>query len=409
MSSSTSDSAEPGQTPGIVLGAGVTALAVVRALTKRNIRAHLVGPHGDIATGSRGVVPIHLGQRSQDDRSALLTAITSLSHGVLMPCDDEWLLAVARFLEERHDTFTSFIPRLTTVERLIDKGAFAILVDDIGIPRPRTWHLQNVDDLADIPERELTACFLKPRDAKAFNDDFGVKAFGLRDRADAEHQLALAMARGHHMVAQEFVPGTPEGHLCLDGFVDQNGRFCALLARRVLRTYPRRFGNTTDTVTVPLDEAGAAVEHLNRLFQHVGFRGLFEAEFVFDPRTGEHKIIEVNARPWWQIQLVAAAGVDMVHMAYLDALGADVAPQEHYVVGRRWVHTVPDLRSRLATGQAAPLPIHKPQAWWRATHAVFDRTDAVPGIIQLRRSARSALRQLTGRAIRRGSTLGSPR
>jgi len=341
------------------------------------------------------VLPAEFSQQFDDDRTAALEALVWPPKAVLVPCDDEWLLAVAQLLDTGDGRFTSFIPPLAVVRDMIDKGEFATLLDEVAIPRPRTWRVESVDDLSHIDDSALAMCFLKPRVAKRFNDDFGVKAFVIPDRRAAEQQLARALARGHEMILQEFIEGTEEGHLCLDGFVDRTGRLCALVARRPLRTYPLTFGNTTDTVTVPLKQAGESVDHLRRLFEHVGFRGLFEAEFVVDSRTSEHKIIEVNARPWWQIELAAAAGIDMLHMAYLDSLGLDVTPATRYIVGRRWVHTIPDLRSRLTYRTSARVPVERSQAWWRATHAVLDRADPVPGLLQMRRTAGVGLRRLT--------------
>jgi predicted ATP-grasp superfamily ATP-dependent carboligase len=390
-------------TPAVVLGSGVTALAVVRALRRHGIATHVMGPPGDIASRSRGALPTRLAHDVGANRIASLEAISWPDHGVLIPCDDDWLLAVAQFVDERRGgSFSSITPPVAAVEQMLDKGAFADVLDEIGIPRPRTWAVRTADDLAEIEDGELAAFFLKPRDSKRFTEDFGVKALPIRDRRHAEQQLALAVARGHEMIAQEFVASDAGGNVCLDGFVDRHGRFAAIIARRRLRMYPVPFGNTTDTVTVPLSDVSEAVSSLQRLFDRIGHRGLFEAEFMLDRSSGKHKIIEVNARPWWQIQLVGDAGVDVVHMAYLDALGVDVAPQTWYAIGKRWVHTIPDLRSRWHARDGSGVRPHAAQRWWRATHAVFQTTDPVPGLVQLRRTARDGLRRLARHEARDG-------
>jgi predicted ATP-grasp superfamily ATP-dependent carboligase len=395
--------------PAVVLGGGVTALAVVRALRHHGIQTYVLAPDDDIACHSRGVLRAQLA--ACDDRVASLATISMPDHGVLIACDDAWQRAVAQFIEAGGDgRFTSFTPPVATVERLLDKGLFASTLDELAIPRPRTWDARTAEDLADIDKGELAAFFLKPRDSKHFHDEFGVKALRFDDRREAERLLAQAVARGHKMVVQEYIECTPGEHVFLDGFVDRQGRFTALLARRRLRMYPPRFGNSTDSVTIPLGEAADAVASLQLLFDHIGYRGLFDAEFVFDRRTAEHKIVEVNARPWWQLQLSTAAGLDVVHMAYLDALCEVVPPCEHYMVGRRWVHTLPDLHSRWdsatgrSRGERSPRPRPSTvESWWRATHAVLQPTDPVPGLVQLRRVARDGLRHLLAPLRRAGS------
>jgi predicted ATP-grasp superfamily ATP-dependent carboligase len=48
--------------------------------------------------------------------------------------------------------------------------------------------------------------------------------------------------------------------------------------------HPRPFGNTTLSVTIPLDELSQALDSLRRLFEGLGYVGLFDAEFKHDAR-----------------------------------------------------------------------------------------------------------------------------
>jgi D-aspartate ligase len=148
-------------------------------------------------------------------------------------------------------------------------------------------------------------------------------------------------------------------------------------------------GNSTDSVTIPLAEVADAVDSIRRLLAGIRYRGMFDAEFKRDQATGQHKIVEVNARPWWQIELARAAGVDVVHMAYLDALGVDVVPASGYRIGRRWVHTLPDLRARWARQDLQPAAGPQ-EGWFAARHAIFKWSDPLPGLAEVYRVARGA-------------------
>jgi predicted ATP-grasp superfamily ATP-dependent carboligase len=88
---------------------------------------------------------------------------------------------------------------------------------------------------------------------------------------------------------------------------------------------------------VPLDRVRGAVESLDRLFAHLSYRGVFEAEFKYDERDGQFKLLEVNARPWYFIGFAAECGVDLCEMAYWDALGVSVDPVTTYKEGRHCV------------------------------------------------------------------------
>ena len=152
-----------------------------------------------------------------------------------------------------------------------------------------------------------------------------------------------------------------------------------------------------------MSEAEVAVGSILRLLSAIGFHGLFDAEFKRDQRSGRHKLIEVNARPWWQIELARAAGVDVVDMAYREALGMDVEPARRYRIGRRWIHTFPDLRARLTTGWNDH-GVSVMESWLSARHAVLDASDPRPGLAEMarvsRRVRRIALSRLRDRRSR---------
>jgi predicted ATP-grasp superfamily ATP-dependent carboligase len=200
------------------------------------------------------------------------------------------------------------------------------------------------------------------------------------------------------------VPGPPEKHVFVDGYRDRHGQILGILARRRLRMFPPGFGNSTDSVTIPLTEARDAVDSALTLFEAIGFHGMFDAEFKLDERSGRHTIIEVNARPWWQIELSRAAGIDVAWMAYADALGQPVPPARGYRVGRRWVHTFPDLRARWG-GDVGSDPDIAKESWFAARHAVVALSDPGPGLGELARVAQVGSGVLVRRLARMSARL----
>jgi D-aspartate ligase len=202
----------------------------------------------------------------------------------------------------------------------------------------------------------------------------------------------------------EFIPGPPTSHVFLDGYVDRSGVMRACLARRRLRMYPPDFGNSTLSVTMPLHEAEEAVADLRRLLAGIEYTGLFDAEFVYDARDGHFKLLEVNARPWWQLELAGASKLDLVAMAYRDALGLPLPPAPDYQVGRTWVHPLPDLRAWWsARGDArGGFPL---RSWFRGANALFTRDDPMPAAEEAVRLARRLVR---GRPTPPGAPLRTP-
>ncbi|HEX5031675.1 MAG TPA: hypothetical protein VFX78_09485 [Candidatus Eisenbacteria bacterium] len=331
-------------------------------------------------------------ESASPDRVADLLRALPFDRSVLFPCSDRWALALAALPSDvvtRHAPVTASLP---VVQTLVDKEAFAHAAAAHCVPAPR---LLQPRQLSDISDSDLPDFFIKPRDSQLFSDRFGVKAFMLTDRARAEEMLGQLAAERIEVVLQELIPGGATDHVFLDGYVDRRGAIRACLARRRLRMYPRPFGNSTLSVTIPMREAAAARESLERLFTGIGFVGLFDAEFAFDARDGLFKIVEVNARPWWQLALTGGSGLDVCVMAYHDALGEPFTVPSEYRIGRTWVHPVPDLGAwwdGVKRGdRTGGFPVRN---WFTGPNSVWSWDDPWPVLDELGRLARIAFRKL---------------
>lgn len=64
-----------------------------------------------------------------------------------------------------------------------------------------------------------------------------------------------------------------------------------------------------------------AAETTLQLLREIGYYGFAEPELKRDPRDGQYKLLEINARTTLQNRLPAACGVDIEYIAYLDCLG----------------------------------------------------------------------------------------
>ena len=371
--------------PAIVFGGEVTGLAVVRALGRAGVTVLVPQPAHPLVRGSRWHRPLH-GAPPEGSAGAELAAwLGALPYGrsVLFPCSDPWVTTMAALPAAVTAAHVPVAPRNAALERLVDKARFGDAVAELGVPAPRTVGARTAADLAALSDEELSGSFLKPVDSYAFSARHGAKGLRPADRTEAAALLAALDAEGLEMVVQEFVPGPPDAHVFVDGYVDRAGTLRACLARRRLRMFPPGLGNSTLSETIVLEDAADAVATVERLFAGIGFTGLFDAEFKRDERDGVAKIIEVNARPWWQLGLAAAAGLDLTLLAYRDAAGGEPPPSERYRVGVRWVHPVPDARAwwrSRGTGGNPRLPV---RAWLGQGNAVWNRDDPRPLLAEL--------------------------
>jgi D-aspartate ligase len=303
---------------------------------------------------------------------------------VLLPCADDWVLQVANLPPHLRARFPASIAEPAAMACFVDKGKFSALLQRYGIPHPRTSQITSPEDVDGLTASDFSGMFLKPRNSQEFFNRYGIKAFHVTERESAVKMAADAIAHGVPLMLQEYIPGPPTAHYFIDGFRDRNGTVTALFARRRLRMHPPDFGNSSLHESVPLEGVEPAADALRTLLHAVNYRGIFSAEFKFDARDGQFKILEVNARPWWYIEFAAACGVDVCSMAYRDALGLRCEPVCSYQAGRRCVTLELDLKAYHRLRRLTQLsPWRWIHSWLGAEHPVFSWTDPGPAVRML--------------------------
>jgi len=315
---------------------------------------------------------------------------------VLIPCTDQWVAAVAGLDPSLTARFPASVAPPETIQVLLDKGRFAEATGRLGVPHPRTVCLNPQDDPATLPDAAFHDAFLKPRNSKAFLERYGVKATRFTTRAEAIAFMLEARRAGLELMLQEYIPGPASCHYFLNGFIDRRGEVCACLACRRLRMPPREFVDGSFGVSIPLEEMREAVQAVRHLLGALRYRGVFNAEFKYDERDGRFKILEVNVRPWSDVGFTIACGVDVVEMAYRDALGLPVQPVTGYKVGRRYLDPSPDVDAGRRLLREGRLTLWTwLRSWPGATQMIFSWDDPVPALVCYLNGARRRLRAAT--------------
>jgi predicted ATP-grasp superfamily ATP-dependent carboligase len=393
-------STTPNQPPVIVAGAHLAALGTVRLLARRGIPTYVIDETTNIIRSSRFYRPTVPTLAETSDAATLAAALRAvdLPSAVLIPCSDSWTLAAAGLPDDLRARFPTSLSSAEAIAQLVDKDAFRDLTDRLDLPRPWSIIVKDPSDLDQATDEQLRHGFLKPTDSQAHNRWLGTKGSFVRSRDEARRLVAEASTHGVTYLLQEWVPGPPSATVILDGFVDRDGRIAGLGARRRVRMHPPRLSNTCCDVTIRPEEVEGAVRTIRRLLEALDYRGIFMAEFKHDERDGEFKIIEINPRPFWLVSHIAAAGLDLPYLAYLDAQGLPVPDIGAYRPGRYGMYEVVDAKAVAAAwrrGRPAGGSVLRP--WLNGDRALFWFSDPMPAVHQLRQavvSRRSAARRL---------------
>lgn len=382
--------------PALVLGARTTALGVIRTLSRAHIPNYLVSRAPGFLVWSRWYRTFPAGGQNAPEPGGLENWLRALplKSAVLLPCADDWVWHVAALSPVLRERFPSSVSEPAAIASLVDKGRFANLVRELQIPHPRTILIDSSEQVESLPDGDLGDFFLKPRNSQEFSARYGFKAFRPRDRGSLRRFVRDASEHGIPLMLQEYIPGPPTAHWFVDGFIDRSGAVLAMFARHRLRMYPSDFGNSSLHVSVPISEVRPAADALGTLLRDLKYRGIFSAEFKYDARDRQFKILEVNARPWWYIDFAARSGVDVCRLAYRDALQLPCKPVDTYLTGRRCVTLDLDWKAYFELRRAGQISFwHWVHSCCGSDHPVFSWSDPGPALHMLIDIARGRWRR----------------
>jgi len=373
------DKNQPGA---IVLGANFVGLGIVRSLGAHGIPIWVFD--GDrsksIAQFSRYTT------RFVETKEAITDVLLSegrkhqLNGWVIFPVADEYVESVSA-----NRQLLSSIFRVTTapseVTRFaLDKRLTYHRANELGIAVPWT-SLGN--SLAELEAEGIPyPVILKPAINHHFFPQTNIKALPAENPAELQRAFAQ-MSRyipPDEILVQERIPGGGENQFSFCALCKDGHTYSSLVAQR-RRQYPVEFGNAStfvETTDQPTVQAAG-----QRFLESIGFDGIAEVEFKFDPRDGKYKILDVNPRTWGWHTLGKAAGMDFPYLLWRQAVGLSVVPVEtpHSAA---WIREITDIvaiaKSRYPMAELKRLL--KALYSRKITSATFSLLDPVPFVAE---------------------------
>jgi predicted ATP-grasp superfamily ATP-dependent carboligase len=333
----------------VVIGGDHPGLAIARSLGRRGIPVYVIDDQYSISKFSRYTSRVVRAADLRDPQKTVDSVMEighryGLKDWVLFPTRDETVMAFSLHRERLAAFFRVTTPEWESTRHVWDKNNTYKLAEQLGIPTPQTWNVRGIEELPSLYHRLPLA--IKPAIKENFFYATGAKAW----RAETPEQLnALFDAAAHNInlseiLIQEIVPGDGNCQFSYCAFFRDGSVHSALTAKR-LRQHPREFGRAASYVeTADLQE----IEELSQRFlRALNFYGLVEVEFKQDPRDGQYKLLDVNARAWGFHGLGQVAGVDFPYLLFADQLGHPVESCRGRT-GVGWMRLLTDVPTSLA-------------------------------------------------------------
>jgi len=379
-------SGEAGARPGaIVIGGDYQGLGIVRSLGRRGIPVCVIDDELSIARYSRYVThSVSVPDLRNDD--AIIRELLALGQRlnlkgwVLFPTRDEIVAAIARRRSELTPWFRVPTPCWDVIQYVWDKRKTWELADRLNLPIPATWNPKNAEELAQINAPFPLA--VKPSIKEHFFYTTRAKGWSAANSQELRDLFLKAqqIAGTDEILIQDQIPGDGTRQFGYCAFFKDGQAMGSMVSRR-RRQHPHDFGRASTFVeTVEQPKIEELAQHL---LSELNFYGLVEVEYKQDPRNGEFKLLDINARTWGYHTLGPVAGVDFVWMLYCDQVGLPATPARAKA-GMSWMRMLTDFPTAMldiANGRLS-LGAYLQSLGTFDTEAVFTLRDPLPGLME---------------------------
>lgn len=375
------------RTGAVVIGGCFQGLGIVRSLGRHGVPVCIIDDEASISRFSRYTTRSVRVKNLRDEAKTVEIVLEvgrklKLQGWVLYPTRDETVAAFSHYRSELSEIFRVPTPEWDSIQWAWDKRNTYLLAQEIGIPAPRTWYPKDLSELENL-KVELPVA-IKPAIKEHFIYATKAKAWRADTRAElSEHfSRAAELVEPGEVMIQELIPGDGQQQFAYCAFFKE-GQIIGSMAAQRRRQHPPEFGRAStfvETVDIPLLE-----EYSARFLKAMNYYGLVELEYKLDPRDGQYKILDVNARTWGYHTLGQRAGVDFPYLLFADQMGMPIEDTYRAEIGIKWVRLVTDLATGIVEARRGNLN-------WRTyfqslkdfhIESVFCRDDPLPGLVEL--------------------------
>lgn len=333
---------------GFIFGGFVNGLGLVRSLARDGIKSDVFDVSPCLAGQSKFATYIKSpAPESEEEFIQFIIEIAKL-HKLRPVCfitNDVWLVPLlknkARLEEFMHLPMSGW----GVVEKCYDKEYLANLCNMHNIPHPKSFFPENTADIIKLSSEFSSPMILKPVETVGFMERLNWKSRNcVVNHAEDLERVVLQMNsvgfQNRRVILQEMIQGDVSALYTFTSYSNKKGKVIAWSIGHKLRQIPPEAGTISAGRVLPnptLEKIGI------NLIETLGFHGIANTEFKLDARSGEYKLIEINARPgMWNLSALNS-GINLPLLAYGEACGAsDYEFSGTTDAGLVWINSIYD-------------------------------------------------------------------
>lgn len=371
----------------------LNTLGVVRSLASEGVKVTWLTPDKSKWFYSKYCEPM-LCPDFREDVPAFIAFLRKMgeqrfkhNRAVLIPTSDAALIPLSKNKSLLEDYYYPIVCDWETTEKFIDKNKTREVAESLGIPVPKTYFPESIEDAKKYSKQIQYPCLVKPISSHVFVPTFRLKLVRVNNAESLVKVFGYFFSKGFPMMLQEEIPGPDRDVITFNTVLDANSKPLAIFMHRRLIQNPPTFG------VVALGESvwePRIIEPGLKFLQAIRFKGIAQVELKQDPRTGVFKILEINGRSYLSISLATAAGMNLIYLAYKNARGDRLEPLTkyscNYELGVRWLDSSKYAQSMVQlklSGAMSLTDLVRPLFGSKIVHGTFSLNDPAPILMEL--------------------------
>jgi len=329
----------------VILGGFVNGYGLVRSFSKKKIPCICLDFEKNLALYSKHSKGIICPNPSTNDFIDFLMNLGEKlrSKGVFYATYDNWLIPICKNRDRLEKFFIFPMSDWETINKCVNKTELYKIAEKNKIKIPKTFFLNNIDEIQNIENQLVYPCVIKPYNPTFFkHSKIGKNVLFITSKEKLDYwvnEIKKIKLGNIALVVQEFIKGDIENLYTLTSYSNKNFEIVAYSIGHKIRQYPPDNGTI---ISGKLEDVPVLFESCKKLVKILGFYGISNIEFK-KGENGEFYLMEINPRPGKWTYSSTAAGLNIPHISYAEILGEEFKGVEKTKKELVWITLLDDL------------------------------------------------------------------
>ena len=260
---------------------------------------------------------------------------------LLIPTNDRMVEFIRDNYEYLNTHFYLSVPTPEIITLCYNKKNTYLKAKELNIPIPHSLYPADEEDLRGMKHLIKYPVIVKPAVMYKLYKTTGRKNFKCNNEKELfdNYKKILKYISSDEVIVQEIIEGKTKVLFSYGSFFAKNISLGSFIANRI-RQKPMDFGiSTTFAKTVVNKDIQMLAENF---LKGINYFGLSEIEFMYDEKTSEYKLLEINPRPWKWHSIANKLNINLFQMLINSLEGKENKIVVNNIENVGWVERLTD-------------------------------------------------------------------